>query len=1068
VSDSVELAPAKLRPQPLPRLRPLAPTPSRTFVTGLFSSCLILGIGFSLLGNFVGTYMVVGITLAGAVAALASTRPLWAVALVLACAPVANRAIPGVPLGLQVIHIVCVFAIVAVALSYRTSHIARLSRVEIRLPLVFGVLFILAAVLSTGMSGEPTDGVKSAATLIGGLLMTGCIVVVAHNTQRLRILLGAATLGSLSVTLYSLLGGEKLVSLYGGAVVQNREVGTFTDPNTFGSFCMLMMFAALAWLLVAEHLLERLVAVAGVLCAGGGLMVSLSRGAWLGAIVGAVVVIVIDPKARGMVRRFAAVGIAGVLLTLLVLPTTPMFSVVRDRVLSVGSASQNPYDVRPITWREALREFERAPALGNGPGSFSVLSAQSGSELQFYPRRHAHNGLLTIAAEMGLAGVITILGLTGAVALAVRNRARQLRAVKNWKQLGVLAATVAGLAGLLGHLVVDYPLRNPVLMVTVWIMLGFVLAVIATPNVRPSRVPSASDSGTVYRAGEAMTSTDTVNAPEEGPQPLEPDRTQLLPLVAPAAIRPTVSGPEDSDVQLRKLAKSGTLSFVGAILSGVLGFAVVVQVSRGLGPANAGIFALAVAVFMTLSVAGRLGVDTGLVRILPPLQSSGRSARIHATVRAALVPMTVGLTVIAAAMWWLAPLLAPVLLPDVPADEASQLLRIVAALLPLGTASFVALAATRGLGSIKPMVVVENILKPVARCALVGAVLLLGAGVFGATVAWAVGTGIGIAVSAWSLRRALLRSKTAAEGTSHGADAANALTLPGEQTPWRELWAFSAPRGVSSICEIIGLHVGVVLVSALSGPADAGIYNAALRLVLAGTLAMQALRLATAPQVSRLLNNAQAGQVQRLHQASSGWVIVLSWPPYLIMAIWPEHVLSIFGNDFSAGTASLVILALATLVNLFTGNVATLLLMSGGSGATLTVTVASLVVQITLCAVLAPTMGALGGAIAKGVSVFGENIALTLLVRDKLGVRTLCKPTLLASGLAVLCFAVPAGVLRLAGVPATGETGLLIAGFGAAAGLGAYWLGLWRLKSMLQLSALADVVRRRKARVSGG
>gem|GEM_PF-3474785 len=616
---------------------------------------------------------------------------------------------------------------------------------------------------------------------------------------------------------------------------------------------------------------------------------------------------------------------------------------------------------------------------------------------------------------------------------------------------------------MLGHLLVDYPLRNPVLMIALWAVLGMVLAMVATP-VPPRRVLSARPNASLYDHTVAVPIVQGPlrQQPDHGDPTAgsegrvhEPDRTRLLPMVVPA-ILPTVANQDGNDVQLRRLARSGTLSFIGAMVSGVLGFVVIVLVSRVLGAFDAGVFALAVAVYMTLSVAGRLGCDTGLVRMLPPLRASTRPARIHAVVRAALVPVTVGLTVIAAAMWWLAPLVAPVLLPDTPSQQSAQLLRVVAALLPLGTASYVALAATRGLGSMKPFVAVENIVKPVARCAFVGIVLLLGAGVFGATVAWAVGTVIGVAVSAWSLRRAL------AKGTA-GATGIDSAQQEGELKPWRELWSFSAPRGISSICEIVGLHIGVVLVSSLAGTAEAGIFNAALRLVLAGTLAMQALRLATAPQVSQLLNNAQAGQVQRLHHTSSGWVIALSWPLYLLMLIWPEHVLSMFGDDFTAGATSLVVLAGAMLVNLYTGNIVTLLLMSGGSGATLAVTIASLVVQVTLCAVLAPTLGALGAAIAKAVSVVGENLALTLLVRDKLGVRTISKPTLLASGLALLCFAVPAAILRIAGVSPTGGTGLALATAGVVLGTLAYGVGLWKCSSALQLGTLAEVARRRGA-----
>jgi O-antigen ligase len=171
------------------------------------------------------------------------------------------------------------------------------------------------------------------------------------------------------------------------------------------------------------------------------------------------------------------VGLAGLLL----LPSSGPVGVVLDRVTSVGDPNGNPYDVRPITWHEAVREFSDRPVLGNGAGSFSVLSGQSPSELQFYPREHAHNGLLTVAAEMGSVGALSLIGMVVSVAFAIRRRASRLRAARRWDDLGVLAGGAGALAALAGHLVVDYPLRNPVLMITVWAVLGLVLAATAIP-----------------------------------------------------------------------------------------------------------------------------------------------------------------------------------------------------------------------------------------------------------------------------------------------------------------------------------------------------------------------------------------------------------------------------------------------------------------------------------------------------------------------------------------------------------------------------------------------------------
>jgi putative inorganic carbon (HCO3(-)) transporter len=172
-----------------------------------------------------------------------------------------------------------------------------------------------------------------------------------------------------------------------------------------------------------------------------------------------------------------AVGLAG----LLAFSSSGPVGVVLDRLTSVSDPGGNPYDVRPITWGEALREFSEQPVLGNGPGTFGVLSAQSPSELQFYPREHAHNGLLTISAETGSVGAIALIGLGVTLVVTVRGGARRLRATHRFEDLGVLAGGAAALAALTGHLTVDFPLRNPVLMVTVWAVIGVVLAATAVP-----------------------------------------------------------------------------------------------------------------------------------------------------------------------------------------------------------------------------------------------------------------------------------------------------------------------------------------------------------------------------------------------------------------------------------------------------------------------------------------------------------------------------------------------------------------------------------------------------------
>jgi O-antigen/teichoic acid export membrane protein len=209
------------------------------------------------------------------------------------------------------------------------------------------------------------------------------------------------------------------------------------------------------------------------------------------------------------------------------------------------------------------------------------------------------------------------------------------------------------------------------------------------------------------------------------------------------------------------------------------------------------------------------------------------------------------------------------------------------------------------------------------------------------------------------------------------------------------------------------MHAGIVLVSALAGVADAGVYNAALRVALAGTLALQALRIAIAPTLARLLALGDTSGVEHLHRTASIWITVVSFPLYLVFTVWPGEVLALFGPGFHAGGPALAILAAGTLVNLATGPVSTLLLMSGRSTLTLAVTATSLTCGVALAVVLIPRYGVLGAALAKAAAVVGENVAVTLIVRRSVGVRTLSLPLFGAVLAGFVCYVLPAVAFHL-------------------------------------------------------
>src|SRR5207244_3119859 len=100
--------------------------------------------------------------------------------------------------------------------------------------------------------------------------------------------------------------------------------------------------------------------------------------------------------------------------------------VVEERIGTIAhpSVAVNPYDIRPQIWREAELLIEEHPWLGVGPGNFPVatgLDNRLPEEID-----HAHDVLLTVAAEVGIPAVLMLIGLTLALALLSRRVVRGL------------------------------------------------------------------------------------------------------------------------------------------------------------------------------------------------------------------------------------------------------------------------------------------------------------------------------------------------------------------------------------------------------------------------------------------------------------------------------------------------------------------------------------------------------------------------------------------------------------------------------------------------------------------
>uniref|UniRef100_UPI003689BE3F oligosaccharide flippase family protein n=1 Tax=Streptomyces sp. NPDC007808 TaxID=3364779 RepID=UPI003689BE3F len=489
-------------------------------------------------------------------------------------------------------------------------------------------------------------------------------------------------------------------------------------------------------------------------------------------------------------------------------------------------------------------------------------------------------------------------------------------------------------------------------------------------------------------------------------------------------------------------ARGGWWGFLGSTVNAVFGYVLVALVTRALGAYGAGAVFTGVAAFTILCNACKLGADTGLVRFVSGDLATTGGHKVGALLRSAVLPGAAASTA-AATLLFLSPWAATSLLPNLAADDAVTLVRLFAVFLPLATVTLIMLGATQGYGTVIPFVGVEQIGKPVLRVLIAVPVVLLAPGVLNLAAAWLVPSLAGFLIAFLALRRC---RRTSPAHTS-------ARDMAGTR---RGFWAFAAPRAVSSVFDISAVWVGVVLLSCLATSEEAGIYTAVGRVVIAATLLQLAIRLAVAPEISRLLAVGDIAQGRHLYRISTRWIVLFSWPLLVLLTSFPGTVLSLFGPEFEQGAYALVVLCVASAVNVGVGNAQTVLLMAGKSSWHLAVTGVAFTVQLTVGLLAVPRLGVLGAALSWGAATIVENLLAAALVRRHPGFTIVDGGYLMAT-VTGLCLTVPSvlPVRLLAGDTAVGLAAAI------TVGLFTFGIGLWRFRKALGVHELVGVLRER-------
>jgi O-antigen/teichoic acid export membrane protein len=507
------------------------------------------------------------------------------------------------------------------------------------------------------------------------------------------------------------------------------------------------------------------------------------------------------------------------------------------------------------------------------------------------------------------------------------------------------------------------------------------------------------------------------------------------------AVESEVVATELAKNHLGQIGRGVRLNLIGAFVTAVANLGLVVVLAHDLTRSAAGLFFTATSLFLLASILAQLGTRTGLVYHVSRLRALNKTELIPDCLSIGLRPVAVAggisaaLLAITGEIWMAAGSSAT-------AAAMAHQLWVLAPFLPLAALSDSFLSGTRGFGTMKPTLVIEGISRNGVQFVLCAIVATLTSHLTLIALVWALPYA---GSSAWGALR--LRGLTARTVT--------ATTRPPRPAGFtREFWRFTAPRAFASIAQMLLQRLDIVLVAALRGPVDAAVYTAATRLLVSGQLGGQAISGSVQPKLAEALSARDIPNARSSYQTATCWLVLLTWPFYLLCIVDVHLFLRIFGHGYVTASGVGVLLAMSMLVATACGMVDLVLTMGGKTSWNLANTLGALAINVIVDVILIPPYGIMGAAIGWAAAIVFNNLVPLAQIWRAMRLHPFGKPTLLAFAVTTVIFgAIPWSVALAAN---RGLTPSLVA---LVASLAVYGVALAALWNRLHLGELIPTKR---------
>ncbi|MHB0975694.1 MAG: O-antigen ligase family protein [Candidatus Aquicultorales bacterium] len=257
--------------------------------------------------------------------------------------------------------------------------------------------------------------------LYGGLFF----LTVQHLSSKERLLKLMALLSGTAalVSIYAIFQffGWDPIAWGSAGFETSRAFATLGNPIILGGYLAVALTVSAGLSILAKNARGTAVWSAVSLLIAAALLFTLSRGAWLGAVLGVPAVLVLLGLRAEYRRKCLAAGGALVVflfLGVILIVATGKATTLGARILSLGNPLEGSGGSRVEIWKSAVSMIQDRPVLGYGPDTFRMAFPEHETfpSAKLFPEAladNAHNLPLQTAATLGIPALLALAAIFG-------------------------------------------------------------------------------------------------------------------------------------------------------------------------------------------------------------------------------------------------------------------------------------------------------------------------------------------------------------------------------------------------------------------------------------------------------------------------------------------------------------------------------------------------------------------------------------------------------------------------------------------------------------------------------